>query len=230
MTFSRLPVLALLGLAACSTPASPADEGTAAEDELSSARGKECVVDTVTVGKGLLADVKAAFGAGYLKDYGANYFPHVEIPGVFDAAISSDDEFGEWFYTVVGFSYQAETLPSGSTAKPRQLAALSASPVSDSVLKTAKRNYAAVKSIFDAMTRADESVEDHVVPAGHVYDRAWTKTTRKSPAGRLVCRSTVYPDRGATSAADYECTFFGVESNHVQIHNTTGTGGKCLAK
>jgi hypothetical protein len=219
-----------LFVCACSSPEGEVSDGEQqsgeSSDELSTGSSKECVVDTVIVAPGLLADLKAALGTKYLKNYGPGLYPHLEVRGAFDAALSTDVT-GEFFYTVVGMSYHPERLLDDSGATPRRMATLEAGSVRDAKLKTAKKNFAAAKAMFDAMTRATETVDNHIVPQPS-YDRSYVKTTRRSPAGRVVCTSTTYPDQ--SGHVEYACTFSDVESNRVQIFDVDDAGGKCLPK
>jgi len=220
MRSSPLPFLGFLGFASllalgCQAP--PGDEPAAAassEDALSGA-GSECVIDTLFVKKGLLADLAASVDPSLIKDYGPSFYKHVEIPKTIDAALASD--YGEALYSLHGWDFHPEELPSGSTKTPRFVATLAGSTVVDAKLTFAKKRFAAAKALFDGLTQANETTVDHVVPPSHVYDRSSTKVTRTSPAGRVVCDKTTYPD---SSSVDYACTLFDVERNMVQSYNT----------
>ena len=221
---SSLGCLVLATLLGCSAPEDPTNvEPSSVQSDLSGA-GSECIVDTIFLKKGFLADLAASVDATLIKDYGPQYYKHVEIPKALDAALPTSAEFGEAIYTIHGFDYVPEELAAGVAGTPRRLATIAGSPVVDPKLSFAKSRYAATKALFDAMTRASEATENHVVPPSHVYDRSWTKVTRTSPAGRLVCAKTTYP--GSTSA-EYTCSFSDVERNMVQAYNTTGTNGHC---
>ena len=211
---------------ACSTPADPnGAPSSAAELATTAAAPRECVIDTLFVTPGLLQDLRASVGDAYYKEYPGAY-PHVEIPGALDAALPTTAEFGEWFYTVVGFSYDPATVPTGAPTVPGKPATLSAGPVDDPILVTAKRNYAAAQAIFGALTKAHETITSHT--AHGVKDSSWVRTMRTSPGQRIWCSSTTYPDTGDTRP-QIECTFFGVERNSVQIYSTA-SGEKCLAE
>jgi hypothetical protein len=225
------PALAFsLGLVAfgCSTPDSTGAQSSA--DELAATPAapsapRECVIDTITVTPGLLKDLRASVGDAYYKEYPGAY-PHIEIPGALDAALPTTPEFGEWFYTVVGFSYDPPVVPNGAPTVPGKPATLSAGPVDDPLLVTAKKNYAAALAIFGALTKAQETTTSHTAQSGK--DTSWVMTTRTSPAQRIICSSTTYPDSGE-KRPQIDCTFFGVERNAVQIYSTA-TGAKCLAE
>lgn len=229
LRFASTVLACSLGLVAfgCSSPDSSGAQSSA--DELSTAAAaaapRECVIDTISVTPGLLQDLHASVGDAYYKEYPGAY-PHIEIPGAFDAALPTTAEFGEWFYTVVGFSYDPPTVPAGAPTLPGKPATLSAGPVDDPLLVTAKKNYAAALAIFGAMTKAHETTASHTAQGGK--DTSWVRTTRTSPGQRIWCSSTTYPDRGDTRP-QIECTFFGVERNSVQIYSTA-SGAKCLAE
>src|SRR4051812_11440147 len=91
-----LPVVFALASVGCADPAS--EDAAASSNDLvgnDAPHGdRECVIDTISVQKGLLKDFQAAVGTEYTHDYGGSFYPHVEIPGVFDAAIAPNDEFG----------------------------------------------------------------------------------------------------------------------------------------
>jgi hypothetical protein len=211
-------------VAACSSPGASADSAGAQSSADSTSAPRECAIDTITVNPGLLSDLKASVGDEFYKEYPGAY-PHIEIPGAFDAALGTA-EFGEWFYSVVGFNYQAEKLPPGSSATPQRVAVLTAGPEDDALLVTAKRNYAAAEAIFSSLTKVPEVVTSHT--ATGVKDTSWRKATRTSPAGRVECISTTYPDSKEIRPT-VECTFHGVDHNMVQIYSTNDTG-KCLAQ
>jgi hypothetical protein len=215
--------------AGCSTAADSSGAQASADEMVTTtaaaAAPRECVIDTVTVTPGLLQDLRASVGDAYYKEYPGAY-PHIEIPGALDAALPTTAEFGEWFYTVVGFSYDPALVPTGSPSVPGKPATLSAGPVDDPVLVTAKKNYAAALAMFGALTKAHETTASHTAQGGK--DTSWVRVTRTSPAQRVWCSSTTYPDSGDTRP-QIECTFFGVERNSVQIYNTA-TGAKCLAQ
>jgi hypothetical protein len=219
--------LGLVAFAAgCSTPADSSGAQSSA-DELTTAAAapRECVIDTLSVFPGLLQDLRASVGDAYYKEYPGAY-PHIEIPGALDAALPTHAEFGEWFYTVVGFSYDPALVPTGAPTVPGKPATLSAGPVDDPVLVTAKKNYAAAQAIFGALTKAHETTTSHTAHGGK--DSSFVTTTRTSPAQRIICSSTTYPDSGDTRP-HVDCTFFGVERNTVQIYSTA-SGAKCLAE
>lgn len=229
MRFAKLALPVVLSFAAVGCSEEVVDGSAAAASEVTSTASRECVIDTVVTEKGLLADFRDAVGPSFIKDYGGSFYPHVEIPGVFDAALDPSGEYGEWFYTVVGLDIEPEELPASATGRPRLTAVLSGTPTVDPLLATGARNFRAATAIFDAMTRAKETKEVHIVPPDHVYERSFVRTTRASAEGRVVCSSTVFPDSGP-GAAEISCTFFGIERTHVQIFSSGDTGGKCLAE
>ncbi len=214
----------------CASPAAT-DEAETASDLTAAAApsGAECVIDTVRVTEGLLADFRASVGVSFVKQYAGGLYAHLEIPGVFDAALPPNGESGEWFDTILGLDIAPEQLPAGSTAAPRLTATISGGPQYDAALVTSARGYEAAKAIFAAMTRAKETTERHVVPVDQVYDRSWTRVRRASPGGRVVCESLTYPGP-AELGPEVSCTFFGIEETHVQVFNPEGTSGVCLAK
>lgn len=221
---SSASCLVLATLLGCSAPDDPAStEPASVESDLSGA-GSECVVDTIFVKQGFLADLAASVDPTFIKDYGPQYYKHVEIPKALDAALPTTAEFGEAINAIHAFDYVPEELAAGATAAPRRFATIAGSPVVDPKLSFAKSRYFASKAIFDAMTRATEATQNHIVPPSHVYDRSWTKVTRTSPNGRIACVKTTYP--GATSA-EYACTFTDIERNMIQAYDTNGTGGHC---
>jgi hypothetical protein len=229
---AALATLATLTAVGCADPAS--EDAAASSNDLVGTDGanaphaqRECVIDTISVQKGLLKDFQAAVGAEYTHDYGSSAYPHVEIPGVFDAAISPTAEFGEWFYTIVGFDHQLETLPSGQPGT-RMAAVLQARPIDDPTLATAAHRYDAAKAIFNAMTRATETVKEHHA-APHTFDESWKIVRRESAGGRVVCEAETYPDTGETRPI-ITCSFNGVDHTSVQIFSTKDTSGRCLAE
>ncbi len=225
---TALTYVGLVTLLGCSAPESaPSEPEAASVDSDLSGGGTECVVDTMFVKKGFLADLSAAVGPSFIKDYGPSYYKHVEIPKTLDAALPTTDEFGESVGTLLGFEFFPEELPAGAKGTPRRLATIGGNPVVDPKLSFAKSRYAAAKALFDAMTRATETTENHVVPPSHVYDQSWTKVTRGSAAGRIVCVKTTYP---RTTSTDYTCTFSDVERNMVQAYNTKDTNGHCATR
>lgn len=227
MRFLTLAVLAATSLLACSTPApesgDPSASASASESDLSAASA-ECVIDTLFVKKGFIADLAAAVDPSYVKDYGPAYYKHVLIPKTLDAALGGS-EYGEAFYTLHGFDFYPEELAPGSTSKPRFVATVEGGPVSDAKLTLSKKRAAAAKAIFEALTHAVETTEDHVVPPSHVYDRSWTKVTRTSPGGRLACIKTTYPNDPTVL---HSCMVFEVERNMVQNFNTKDAA--CLTR
>jgi hypothetical protein len=222
--------LGIIAVAAgCSTPADSTG-AQASSDELATTAAaagapRECVIDTVTVTPGLLQDLHASVGDAYYKEYPGAY-PHIEIPGALDAALPTVAEFGEWFYTVVGLSYDPAVVPNGAPTVAGKPATLSAGPADDPLLVTKKKNYAAALAIFGALTKATETKTSHTAQGGK--DTSWAMTTRTSPAHRIICSSTTYPDSG-DSRPQIDCTFFGVDRNEVQIYSTA-SGAKCLAE
>ena len=218
----RFPFLGLVAAAAsllaCSTPSpessDPGAPASVSESDLSSASG-ECVIDTLFMKKGFIADLSAAVDPTFVKDYGPEYSKHVLIPKTLDAAIGGS-EYGEAFYTLHGFDFYPEEVAAGSTAKPRFVATVEGGPVVDAKLALSRKRSAAAKAIFEALTRAVETTEDHIVPPSHVYDRSWTKVTRRSPGGRIACVKTTYPNDPAVL---HSCTLFEVERNMVQNYN-----------
>lgn len=222
---TSLTCVGLVTLLGCSGPdGAPSEPAPASVDSDLSGGSTECVVDTIFVKKGFLVDLAASVDASFIKDYGPKYYKHVEIPKTLDAALPTTDEFGEAINTIHGFDYLPEELAAGAAGTPRRLATIGGSPVVDPKLSFARSRYAASKALFDAMTRASEATENHVVPPSHVYDQSWTKVTRTSPAGRIVCAKTTYP---STTSTDYTCTFTDVERNMVQAYNTSATNGHC---
>jgi hypothetical protein len=220
-----------LGSVGCAAPGDGGSEASATSDtsssDLSGAKSTECTEDTLTMSAGFLFDLRDSMDASLIHDYGGNYFPHVEIPGFLDAAIAPTDDDGDWFYTIVGFSYGQEDVPAGSKAAPRLVATLSAGPAPAN-LTFAVRQYEAAKAMFTGLTRGVETTEHHVAPKNS-YDRSWDKITRTSKAGQFVCTSTVYPDSGDTRPT-YECNFYGFTRNMVQTFDAKDAGNKCLAK
>ncbi len=199
------------------------------ESDLSGAKASsECTLDTLFMSNGFLTELKSSIGTSYIHNYGGQYYPHVEIPGFLDAALPTTDEFGNTLYTIVGFNFGAEDLPSGSTKKARFVATLEAGPGASASLPFAAKQYAAAKAIFTALTRATETTENHVAPHAS-YDRSWNKVTRASVGGHLVCTSTVYPDTGEARPT-YSCSFYDFQRNMVQSFDVKDAGGKCLAK
>lgn len=228
----RFPVLAFVAAAsslllACETPApessDPGAPASASESDLSAASG-ECVIDTLFVKKGFIADLAAAVDPSFVKDYGPAYYKHVLIPKTLDAAIGGG-EYGEAFYTLHGFDFYPEEVAAGSSAKPRFVATVEGGPVVDAKLTLSKKRSAAAKAIFEALTRAVEATENHVVPPSHVYDRSWTKVTRTSPGGRIACVKTTYPNDPTVL---HSCTVFEVERNMVQNYNSKDAA--CLTR
>ena len=227
MRFLVLAVVASATLLACESPApESADPGAPAissESELSRASG-ECVIDTLFVKKGFIADLAAAVDPSFVKDYGPGYYKHVLIPRTLDAALGGG-EYGEAFYTLHGFDFYPEEVAAGSSAKPRFVATVEGGPEADTKLTLSKKRAAAAKAIFEALTRAVETTENHVVPPAHVYDRSWTKVTRTSPGGRLACVKTTYPNDPTVL---HSCTVFEVERNMVQNYNSKDAA--CLTR
>jgi hypothetical protein len=226
---SRAIAFSLVGAlaAGCSTPADASGAQSSADERATAANTtapRECVIDTISVTPGLLQDLRASVGDAYYKEYPGAY-PHIEIPGALDAALPTTAEFGEWFNTVVGFSYDPLVVPAGSQNVPGKPATLSAGPVDDPLLATAKKNYDAALAIFGAMTKAHETTESHT--AQGAKDTSWVRVTRTSPGQRIWCSTTTYPEKD--SRPQVECTVFGVERNSVQIYSTA-TGAKCLAE
>jgi len=221
----------LLGVAAtllaCSNPSpessDPGASASASESELSSASG-ECVIDTLFVKKGFIADLAAAVDPSFVKDYGPEYNKHVLIPKALDAALGGG-EYGEAFYTLHGFDFHPAEVAPGSSAKPCFVATVEGGPVSDAKLTLSKKRSAATKAIFEALTRAVETTENHVVPPSHVYDRSWTKVTRTSPGGRLACVKTTYRNDPTVL---HSCTVFEVERNMVQNYDSKDAA--CLTR
>ncbi len=216
----------------CTAPAESAPTATTSdgnhESDLSGAKASgECTLDTLFMSNGFLTELKSSVGTSFIHDYGAQYYPHVEIPGFLDAALPPTDEFGETVYTIVGFNFGQEELPSGSTAKPRFIASLEAGPAPAS-LPFAAKQHAAAKAIFSALTRAPETTENHVAPKAS-YDRSWNKITRAAVGGHIICTSIVYSDSG-DARPTYACRFFDFQRNMVQSFDVKDAGGKCLAK
>src|SRR4051794_23345192 len=98
-SFTFAGLVTLLG---CSSPDSAPPESESVDSELSTA-GSECVIDTIFVKKGFLADLAASVDVSLIKDYGPNFYKHVEIPKTLDAALPTTDEFGEAINTIHGF-------------------------------------------------------------------------------------------------------------------------------
>jgi hypothetical protein len=221
-----------LGAMGCSAPGDAGSTetqsaGDTSSSDLSSAKSKECTLDTFWMANGFITDFRDAIDPSNIHDYGSQYWPHIEIPGFFDAAVPPTDDDGEFFYTIVGFGFHKEELPTGSTAQPRLVASLEAHPAPAS-LPFAANQYDAAKAIFTAMTRATETTEHHVAPKNS-YDQSWDKVTRTSAAGRTVCTSTVYPNTGETRPV-YACTFYDIIQNGVQTFDPKDAGNKCIAK
>lgn len=224
-----LPVVLALASVGCADPA--AEDAAAASNDLvgndAPHADRECVIDTVVVKPGLLKDFQAALGTQYTHDFGGSVYPHVQIPGVFDAAIAPNDEFGEWFYTIIGFNHEPEKLADGSDG-PRMTVALEAGATDNPTLTTAAKRYAAATAIFNAMTRAKETIKEHHA-APHTFDESWKIVRRESAAGRVVCEAKTNPDTNETRPF-ITCTFFDVERTSVQIFSTKDTSGRCLAE
>ena len=166
----RFPVLGLAAAAAsllaCSTPSpessDPGTPATSSESDLSAASG-ECVIDTLFVKKGFIADLAAAVDPSFVKDYGPEYYKHVLIPKTLDAALGGG-EYGEAFYTLHGFDFYPEEVAAGSSAKPRFVATVEGGPVVDAKLTLSKKRAAAAKAIFEALTLPNPKVRYTMVP------------------------------------------------------------------
>lgn len=224
-----LPVLLALASAGCADPASE-DAASSTNDLVGNDAplgDRECVIDTIVTKNGLIEDFAAAVGRAYIHDYGGSFYPHIEIPGFFDAAIAPNEEFGEWFYTIIGFDHQPELLASGEDG-PRMTAILRAGAFDDPSLTTAAHRYEAAQAIFGAMPRAKETTTEHHAHP-HTFDQSWKIVRRESPNGRVVCEAQTNPDTAETRPV-ITCTFLDIERTTVQIFNTRETGGKCLAK
>ncbi len=221
---ATVAVLLLLSAGCAPADGAPSDSAPeASESDLSSA--SECVVDTITLKKGFLADLQAVVAPSMIKDYGAEHYKHVEIPKTLDAALGNG-EYGEWISTFHGFDFHPEDPASNERTRARFVGTLKASSgeLVDPKLVFAKKRYAATKALFDAMTRAAETKEEHVAPP-QTYDRSWTAWTRKSPAGRMACTKMLYPEN---TTPDYACTIYDVERTAVQTFN--GKDARCPTK
>ncbi|MBX7100224.1 MAG: hypothetical protein K1X89_21085 [Myxococcaceae bacterium] len=211
---------AVVVVAACgeTTPVEPTvaeQGGPAGQTGAELGRAKECVLGTFDVHLGMSEDLRDAVGTSFIKDPGQGYFKHVAIAGVMDAVLtpSSVGSPNEYFYSIATW----DVVPDERPGKSGMVLQLSAGPADEAVLVTAKKRYQAAKALFDAMTRAKETVEKHV--ATGAYDMSWNRTTRTSAHGRVSCSAITHPGQRDQRPV-YDCTIDGFERTMLQIFST----------
>src|SRR5262249_45671260 len=161
---------------------------------------RECVIDTLSVNGAVefSKDLDGAFTERLIEREPGRY-PHLTIPGAFDAAIVDTEEFGAWANSLHAWDVVVRDLAFQVDRSVKDHAGLYATlqGAPGATTKTNKQRYAVAKAIFDAMTRAKEVTTEHHVPPGR-YDESWTRVRRASANDRVVCTSVTYTDRADT--------------------------------
>jgi hypothetical protein len=219
-----LPVVASIFAVGCASP--DGSDAAASSDELnaSPAAATECVVNTVIVKQGFLADFESALDPKFITPASSQFFEHVSVPKVVDFARDPNVEDGEWFYTVIGTDVGPETLADGSRG-PRLVASITGYPTTDGSLKTDRMLYDTAGALFDAMTRATETTTEHHA-APHTFDQSWKKVRRVSAGGHVACEQDSNPDVPNVKPS-ITCSFIDIDSTKLQIFSSKDTNGTC---
>lgn len=189
--------------------------GPAAQAGAELGRAKECVLGTFLLKGGFSAELRDAVGPAFIKDPGPGYYKHVVVPGAIDAVIDPGTTASslESFYSISSW----DLVPDERPGKSGLLLQLSAGPADEAVLVTARKRYQAAKGLYASMTRAKQTVENHV--ATGAYDTSWNRVTRASAHGRVSCSATTYPGRSDQRPV-YECLVDGFDRTMLQIFST----------